>query len=103
MFHKDGPSTYDSRQFDERGCIRLNAPSDTERTTALPPGDSKSALFAFFTRTFLGLKPNLHHRVMPEDGLRLRANIGTAIIFFFDSEHQVAGFLRVFERESTFA
>jgi hypothetical protein len=55
--HKDGPTLYDNKQFDERGNILPDAREYTERRTPLPPGISVSALFAFFCRTFLGIKP----------------------------------------------
>ena len=55
----------------------------------LVQGRATSALFAFFTRTFLGLKPAAQiDRVHPSKGLRLHAPIGTAVIFYFDEDHQ---------------
>jgi hypothetical protein len=47
------------------------------------PGRSASALFAF-----LGLKPT-GDRVNPAQGLRLHASIGTAVLLYFDEDHQV--------------
>ena len=102
-FHKDGPTLYDDRQFDGRGNILADARDVTVRTTPLPPGISVSALFAFFCRTFLGIKPvdavqskelsrKLARRSCDSDSdvsLRLHASIGRAIIFNFDTDHQV--------------
>ena len=52
-------------------------------------GRATSALFSFFTRTFLGLKPAAKStRVDPRNGLRLHAPLGTAVIFYFDEDHQ---------------
>jgi hypothetical protein len=96
--HKDGPTLYDNKQFDERGNILHDARDYTQRTTPLPPGISVSALFAFFCRTFLGIKPVVavktkeHARSCAtdtDDSLRLHASIGRAIIFNFDTDHQV--------------
>ena len=96
--HKDGPTMYDKKQFDERGNILPDAREYTERTTPLPSGISVSALFAFFCRTFLGIKPvdavkrKKHPRSCESNSdvsLRLHASIGRAIIFNFDTDHQV--------------
>ena len=54
--HKDGPTLYDKKQFDDRGNILPDAREYTSRNTPLPSGISVSALFAFFCRTFLGIK-----------------------------------------------
>ena len=93
QFHKDGPTRYDARQFDKDGKIKTDAPIATDRKEALPThfaeGRATSALFAFFTRTFLGLKPAARSdRVDPINGLRLHAPLGTAVIFYFDEDHQ---------------
>lgn len=96
QFHKDGPTRYDARQFDKDGKIKTDAPIATDRKEALPTpgveGRATSALFAFFTRTFLGLKPVARSagskRVPPMKGLRLHAELGTAVIFYFDEDHQ---------------
>jgi hypothetical protein len=92
QFHKDGPTRYDKRQFETNGTIKTNAPIATVRNDPLPTlvqGRATSALFAFFTRTFLGLKPAAKiDRVHPSTGLRLHAPIGTAVIFYFDEDHQ---------------
>jgi hypothetical protein len=93
QFHKDGPTRYDARQFDKDGKIKTDAPIATDRKEALPTcgfeGRGTSALFAFFTRTFLGLKPAARSkRVDPMNGLRLHAELGTAVIFYFDEDHQ---------------
>jgi hypothetical protein len=93
--HKDGPTLYDDKQFDGRGNILPDAREHTERSTPLPPGISVSALFAFFCRTFLGIKAvnaaNSKEGAKPcdSDSLRLHASIGRAIIFNFDTDHQV--------------
>jgi hypothetical protein len=96
--HKDGPTLYDNKQFDKRGNILPDAREYTERRTPLPPGISVSALFAFFCRTFLGIKPVVAVktkelvRLCASDtdvSLRLHASIGRAIIFNFDTDHQV--------------
>jgi hypothetical protein len=98
IMHKDGPTLYDNKQFDERGNILPDAREYTERRTPLPPGISVSALFAFFCRTFLGIKPVVAvktkelARLCASDSdvsLRLHASIGRAIIFNFDTDHQV--------------
>jgi hypothetical protein len=90
--HKDGPTLYDGKQFDCHGNILPNARGDTTRTIPLPPCISLSALFAFFCRTFLGIKAvqrkNLE-RSCSSGSLRLHARIGRAIIFAFDTDHQV--------------
>ena len=92
-FHKDGPTLYDEQQFDCHGNILPDARGDTIRSTSLPPGISVSALFAFFCRTFLGIKPveSISKRARPcsTGSLRLHASIGRAIIFNFDTDHQV--------------
>ena len=91
-FHKDGPTLYDGQQFDCHGNILPNARGDTKRTIPLPPGNSVSALFAFFCRTFLGINPIASidlERSCNTGGLRLHASIGRAIIFYFDTDHQV--------------
>jgi len=97
-FHKDGPTLYDNKQFDSRGNILPDARGFTERSAPLPPGISLSALFAFFCRTFLGIKPveavksKELARSCDSDSdvsLRLHARIGRAIIFNFDTDHQV--------------
>jgi hypothetical protein len=91
-FHKDGPTLYDDQQFDCHGNILPDARGDTIRSTSLPPGISVSALFAFFCRTFLGIKPvESISRARPcsTGSLRLHASIGRAIIFNFDTDHQV--------------
>ena len=99
--HKDGPTMYDKKQFDERGNILPDARGYTERRTPLPSGISVSALFAFFCRTFLGIKPVGAVRIKKNEelrrscesnsdvSLRLHASIGRAIIFNFDTDHQV--------------
>ena len=99
--HKDGPTMYDNEQFDERGNILPGAREYTVRNTPLPSGISVSALFAFFCRTFLGIKPveagkkksNKELERSCESNsdvsLRLHASIGRAIIFNFDTDHQV--------------
>jgi hypothetical protein len=99
--HKDGPTMYDTKQFDERGNILPGAREYTVRNTPLPSGISVSALFAFFCRTFLGIKPveagkkksNKELERSCESNsdvsLRLHASIGRAIIFAFDTDHQV--------------
>jgi hypothetical protein len=93
IMHKDGPTLYDKKQFDKRGNILPGAREYTERRTPLPPGISVSALFAFFCRTFLGIKPveSISKRARPcsTGSLRLHASIGRAIIFNFDTDHQV--------------
>jgi hypothetical protein len=97
IIHKDGPTLYDGKQFDERGNIVANAGNYTERRIPLPPGISISALFAFFCRTFLGINPIAavrskdHKRSCNSEpvSLRLHANIGRAVIFNFDTDHQV--------------
>jgi hypothetical protein len=92
QFHKDGPTLYDTLQFQSNGKIKTNARIATVRTEPLPTlseGRSTSALFSFFARTFLGLKPkSKSSRVCPTQGLRLHAPLGTAIIFYFDTDHQ---------------
>ena len=96
-FHKDGPTRYDGKQFDGHGNILHDARGHTTRTIPLPPGISLSALFAFFCRTFLGIKPleskkPKHERsssCSSSSSLRLHASIGRAIIFGFDTDHQV--------------
>jgi hypothetical protein len=94
-FHKDGPTLYDDKQFDGRGNILPDAGEYTERSTPLPPGISVSALFAFFCRTFLGIKAvntiksKQVAKSCDSDSLRLHASIGRAIIFNFDTDHQV--------------
>ena len=95
-FHKDGPTWYDRKQFDDLGNILPDARAYTDRTTPLPPGISLSALFAFFCRTFLGIKPVEVKKVARScdskkcsGSLRLHASIGRAIIFAFDTDHQV--------------
>ena len=94
-FHKDGPTLYDDKQFDGRGNILADAGAYTERSTPLPPGISVSALFAFFCRTFLGIKAvntaksKQVAKSCDSDSLRLHASIGRAIIFNFDTDHQV--------------
>ena len=91
-FHKDGPTLFDDKQFDDHGNILPWAPGTSKRTVPLPPGISVSALFAFFCRTFLGLKPverKEHERSCSSGSLRLHARIGRAIIFAFDTDHQV--------------
>jgi hypothetical protein len=93
--HKDGPTLYDNKQFDCHGNILPNARGNTKRTIPLPQGISVSALFAFFCRTFLGIKPieNIENidlaRSCSTDSLRLHASIGRAVIFYFDTDHQV--------------
>jgi len=98
IMHKDGPTLYDNKQFDERGNILPDAREYTERRTPLPPGISVSALFAFFCRTFLGIKPVVAVKTKElarscasdtDVSLRLHASIGRAIIFNFDTDHQV--------------
>jgi hypothetical protein len=95
IFHKDGPTLYDNKQFDGHGNILPDARFYTERSTPLPPGISVSALFAFFCRTFLGIKPvdtvksKKHAQSCSSGSLRLHASIGRAIIFNFDTDHQV--------------
>jgi hypothetical protein len=95
IFHKDGPTLYDNKQFDGHGNILPDARCYTERSTPLPPGISVSALFAFFCRTFLGIKPvdkvgsKTHAQSCSSGSLRLHASIGRAIIFNFDTDHQV--------------
>jgi len=95
IMHKDGPTLYDKKQFDKRGNILPGAREYTERRTPLPPGISVSALFAFFCRTFLGIKPvdkvgsKTHAQSCSSGSLRLHASIGRAIIFNFDTDHQV--------------
>jgi len=86
MFHKDGPTMFDPLQFDNIGNILPNAPAQSNRTSPLPPCDARSGLFAFFTRTFLGLPPT--NCSDPTRGLRLYASPGRAIIFYMDREHQ---------------
>jgi len=91
-FHKDGPTLYDIEQFDDHGNILPDARCNTERTIPLPPGNSVSALFAFFCRTFLGIKPvesKKLSRSCTSGSLRLHASIGRAIVFYFDTNHQV--------------
>jgi hypothetical protein len=94
-FHKDGPTLYDNKQFDGHGNILPDATGYTERSTPLPPGISVSALFAFFCRTFLGIKPvdTVESKKLAQScssgSLRLHASIGRAIIFNFDTDHQV--------------
>jgi hypothetical protein len=91
-FHKDGPTLFDDKQFDDHGNILPWAPGTSKRTVPLPPGISVSALFAFFCRTFLGLKPVERkelERSCSSGSLRLHARIGRAIIFAFDTDHQV--------------
>jgi hypothetical protein len=95
--HKDGPTLYDGKQFDKRGNIMANAGNYTERRIPLPPGISISALFAFFCRTFLGInsvaavRSQEHERSCNSEpvSLRLHASIGRAVIFNFDTDHQV--------------
>ena len=61
QFHKDGPTLYDDRQFDELGNVRSNGHATTRRNVALnpvSPGRSTSALFAFFALTFFGFEAN---------------------------------------------
>jgi hypothetical protein len=77
---------FDPRQFDPAGNILPNAPAQAERNKPLPPGSSKSGLFAFFTRTFLGLQPT--ECSFSVRGLRLYASPGRAIIFNMDTDHQ---------------
>jgi hypothetical protein len=98
IMHKDGPTLYDNKQFDERGNILPDAREYTQRRTPLPPGISVSALFAFFCRTFLGIKPVVAVKTKElvrscasdtDVSLRLHASIGRAIIFNFDTDHQV--------------
>jgi len=86
MYHKDGPTMYDTRQFDSNGNIRVNAPAQAERTANLPLGIARSGLNAFFARTFLGLRPK--DDFDPTHGLRLYASIGRTIIFNMDTDHQ---------------
>ena len=96
-FHKDGPTLYDGKQFDCHGNILHNARGDTTRTIPLPPCISVSALFAFFCRTFLGIKAVQRKeldRSCSSGSLRLHASIGRAIIFAFDTDHQVWRFER---------
>jgi hypothetical protein len=98
-FHKDGPTLFDDKQFDDHGNILPRAPYVSKRTIPLPPGISVSALFAFFCRTFLGLKAVERkeavvdrkelERLCSSHSLRLHARIGRAIIFAFDTDHQV--------------
>jgi len=91
-FHKDGPTLYDGKQFDCHGNILPNARGYTTRTIPLPPCISVSALFAFFCRTFLGIKAVQRkelERSCSSLSLRLHARIGRAIIFAFDTDHQV--------------
>jgi len=97
-FHKDGPTLFDDKQFDDHGNILPRAPGVSKRTIPLPPGISVSALFAFFCRTFLGLKSVERKeavdrkdlkRSCSSGSLRLHANIGRAVIFAFDTDHQV--------------
>ena len=94
-FHKDGPTLFDDKQFDDHGNILPRAPYVSKRTIPLPPGISVSALFAFFCRTFLGIKAvnaaKSKQSATPcdSDSLRLHASIGRAIIFNFDTDHQV--------------
>lgn len=87
VFHKDGPTMFCPLQFDEQGNIRTNAPAQGNRTAHLPTGNARSALFAFFTRTFLGLRPK-GKRPAPASGLRLYASPGKAFIFNMDLDHQ---------------
>ena len=91
-FHKDGPTLYDGKQFDSHGNILPHATGDSVRTIPLPPCISASALFAFFCRTFLGIKAvqrKENVRSCNSGSLRLHAGIGRAIIFAFDTDHQV--------------
>ena len=86
MFHKDGPTMFDPQQFDANGNILTNAPAQAKRTSALPPGISRSGLFALLTRTFLGLQPR--NDCDPTHGLRLYASPGRVILFNMDTNHQ---------------
>jgi hypothetical protein len=43
---------FDPQQFCTAGNMLPNAPAQAVRKTPLPPGISKSGLFAFFARTF---------------------------------------------------
>jgi hypothetical protein len=91
-FHKDGPTLYDGKQFDSHGNILPHATGDSVRTIPLPPCISVSALFAFFCRTFLGIKAVQRKEIVrscTSGSLRLHARIGRAIIFAFDTDHQV--------------
>lgn len=92
QFHKDGPTLYDEFQFQPNGRIKTNARIQTVRKAPLPTlqkGRATSALFSYFTRTFLGLKPATRSsRVCSSQGLRLHAPLGTAVIFYFDTDHQ---------------
>jgi hypothetical protein len=86
--HTDGPRFYDSDQFGPDGNILPSAPKTTKFTVPLDKGHSRSALFAFFACTFLGVRPDGGKRSAPDSGLRLHATMGTAVIFAFDWYHQ---------------
>jgi hypothetical protein len=105
QFHKDGPTLYDDVQFESNGRIKTDARIKTVRQAPLPTphqGRGTSALFSYFTRTFLGLKPaTKSSRVCPSQGLRLHAPLGTAVIFFFDTDHQGWRCRRADERDES--
>lgn len=86
MYHKDGPTMFDPRQFDSNGNILVDAPAQANRTAVLPLGVARSGLQAFFSRTFLGLRPK--DDFDPTHGLRLYSSIGRTIIFNMDVDHQ---------------
>jgi len=94
QYHKDGPTRYDSRQFDEKGSVRIDGVANATRTvplTPVSPGRSTSALFAFFAQTFLGLRPKSAKskgKVTTTQGLRLHSAVGSAVLFYFDTDHQ---------------
>ena len=77
---------FDPLQFDDQGNIRTTAPAQANRTSPLPLGNARSGLFAFYTRTFLGLRPTKGSD--PASGLRLYASPGRVIIFNMDEDHQ---------------
>ena len=77
---------FDPLQFDAQGNLMTDAPAQANRTAHLPPGNARSGLFAFYTRTFLGLRPTKGSD--PANGLRLYASPGRVIIFNMDKDHQ---------------
>ena len=77
---------FDPRQFDSNGNILVDAPAQANRTAVLPLGVARSGLQAFFSRTFLGLRPK--DDFDPTHGLRLYSSIGRTIIFNMDVDHQ---------------